>query len=222
MKMTRCLLFDLDGTLLDSRDVIIDGVHYLTEKYVPGLFTRKDLLKRFGEPIDDLLDIIEQSLRDKQITKQQMLDSYFTYINTHHDEQVQLFPYVKEGLYSLKSAGYQLGIVTNKQREFTMRGLQTAGILPFFNTIVTLDDVAVGKPSPEMLIKSMKEIGVTSESSLMIGDSKYDLLAARAAKVPFTALEWYGPEDWQGNSAPNNRYPNFQQFVQDLLTIKLR
>jgi len=220
--MKSCLLFDLDGTLLDSRDVIMDSVHYLTEQYVPGMFTRQDLLKRFGEPIDDLLEIIEQSMEDQQITKQQMLDSYFTYINTHHDAQVQLFPYVQEGLISLKSAGYRLGIVTNKQREFTMSGLQTAGILPFFDAIVTLNDVTVGKPSPEMLLKAMKEIGVTPETSLMIGDSKYDLLAAAAAKISFTALEWYGSEDWQMNPAPNNRYPNFQLFVQDLLTVKRR
>lgn len=212
-------MFDLDGTLLDSRDAVVDAVYHISEKYVPGMFTREDLLKRFGESFDEFLEMIEESMQDETITKEHILETYFAYINAHHDEKVMLFPEVEEGLKALKSAGYRLGIVTNKQREFTVRGLQAAGIYNLFDHIVTLDDVREGKPSPEMLIKAMWEIGASADASLMVGDSKYDLLAAHAAKVPFAALEWYGPEDWK-DPAPEYRFADFQELVQELLAVK--
>lgn len=219
MTKMNCLLFDLDGTLLDSRDAVVDAVYHIAEKYVPGMFAREDLLKRFGESLDDFLEVMEQSLEDKTTTKEHILETYFAYIHAHHDEKVRLFPEVEKGLKALKSVGYSLGIVTNKQREFTVRGLKIAGIFHLFDSIVTLDDVEEGKPSPEMLIKAMWEIGASADASLMVGDSKYDLLAANAAKVPFAALEWYGPEDWH-DPAPQYRFADFQELVQELLAVK--
>lgn len=219
MKSNPCLLFDLDGTLLDSRDAVIDAVYYTAEKYVPGMFSRAELVKRFGESFNDFLGMIEHLVKG-EFTKEHILGSYFDYIEAHHDQNVRLFPGVKEGLGRLKSSGYRLAIVTNKQKKYAIRGLELAGILHVFDTILTLDDVKQGKPSPEMLNRAMKEVGSLPQTSLMIGDSLYDLQAAQHAGVKCAILDWYGSDSGL-ESAADFRFSSFQALVTDLLAVKL-
>lgn len=216
MKRIRCLLFDLDGTLLDSRDSVIDAVYDLAETYVPGRFTRDDLLRRFGEPIDSFLQEIEPYLQGR-FTREQMLASYFAHVRTDRGRNNGLFPFVKEGLEQLKSAGFRLGVVTNKQREFASKELRFTQVYPLFDAIVTLDDVREGKPSAEPVLQAMERVGARPEETLMVGDSKYDVLAARVANVKSAVLEWYG-NGHVANPVPDYRFPGFREFAERLLT----
>ncbi|CEH31519.1 pyrophosphatase [Aneurinibacillus migulanus] len=189
MNHIRCLLFDLDGTLLDSRDSVIDAVYATAEAHVPGLFTREAILARFGESFDNFMEVIETSLGGS--TREQVFQYYFEHLNAYHDRTVRLFPGIQEELEALKASGYRLGIVTNKQRDFTIRGLQITGILQLFDSIVTVDDVHAGKPSAEPILRGMAELRALPEETAMVGDSKYDLLAAKAAGVTSVLVDWY-------------------------------
>jgi pyrophosphatase PpaX len=215
--MYNCLLFDLDGTLLDSRDAVIDGVMYAVERYVPGRFTREELLGRFGESFDSFLASVEE-YAGPVFDREQFLQTYLNYVREHHRD-VRLFPFVKEGLQRLYEAGYRMGIVTNKQREFTQRDLQTAGVRKLFHCVVTVDDVRKGKPSAEPIEKAMAELNARPQDVLMIGDSQYDLMAAAEAGVKCALLQWYGREQWSG-MAPDYRYADFRAFVEDRLAVK--
>ncbi|MED4730518.1 HAD-IA family hydrolase [Aneurinibacillus migulanus] len=190
MNHIRCLLFDLDGTLLDSRDSVIDAVYATAEAHVPGLFTREAILARFGESFDNFMEVIETSL-GRRYTREQVFQYYFEHLNAYHDRTVRLFPGIQEELEALKASGYRLGIVTNKQRDFTIRGLQITGILQLFDSIVTVDDVHAGKPSAEPILRGMAELRALPEETAMVGDSKYDLLAAKAAGVTSVLVDWY-------------------------------
>lgn len=215
--MTHCLLFDLDGTLLDSRDAVIDAVAHTAERYAPGHFSREELLERFGESFEDFLAAVAAAAG---VTDwKEVSDQYVAYVREHHDQHVRLFPYVREGLEKLKSAGYQLAIVTNKQREFAQSGLEMAEILHLFDAIVTVDDVSQGKPSAEPVQKALSALGSRPQEAMMIGDSRYDVLAAIGAGVPSVVLEWYGQEEWRG-AAPDFRYPDFLSFVTEMLAVK--
>ncbi|MFZ5754969.1 MAG: HAD family hydrolase, partial [Bacillota bacterium] len=128
MNNTRCLLFDLDGTLLDSREPIVDAVYATVQKYQPGMFAREDLLRCFGESFDDFFRRISPEL-PSGVTREQFFITYLDYMNVYHGKKLKLFPFVREGLEDLKLLGYQLGIVTNKQRELVLEGLQSVNIL---------------------------------------------------------------------------------------------
>jgi pyrophosphatase PpaX len=218
MKQCRCLLFDLDGTLLDSRDAVIDAVMYTAEHYLPGMFTREQLLARFGESFDDFL-ASEVAPHTKAFNREEIFGTFFAYVDEHHDRQIRLFPRVKEGLQALRGAGYQLAVVTNKQRTYTVRGLQIAGILNLFDAIVTIDDVRKGKPSAEPLQIAMNKLNVRPDEAVMVGDSKYDLLAAKAAGVKSVLLQWYGTEPTIEAMA-DCRFADFQTFADELLNAK--
>lgn len=217
MNNTRCLLFDLDGTLLDSREPIVDAVYATVQKYQPGMFAREDLLRCFGESFDDFFRRISPEL-PSGVTREQFFITYLDYMNVYHGKKLKLFPFVCEGLEDLKLLGYQLGIVTNKQRELVLEGLQSVNILNLFDTVVTLDDVTMGKPSPEPIVKAMDFLGVKPDETIMVGDSRYDVLAARAARVKSVILEWYGQEKWQ-EPLPDYRFPNFHKFSEKILHV---
>ncbi|MED4583730.1 HAD-IA family hydrolase [Brevibacillus choshinensis] len=217
--MIQALLFDLDGTLLDSRDAVIDAVAFTAEQYAPGHFSREELLARFGESFDDFLAAVAASAGVPD--KKEVLDRYFAYVRENHEQHVKLFPFVREGLEKLQEAGFELAIVTNKQREFAMAGLELAGIDHLFAAIVTVDDVSRGKPSAEPVQKALDELGRSPEQAMMIGDSRYDVLAAVGAGVSSVVLEWYGKEEWQ-YAIPDFRFADFQAFVAEMLTVKIQ
>ncbi|MGD8190689.1 HAD family hydrolase [Brevibacillus ginsengisoli] len=213
--MYRCLLFDLDGTLLDTRDAVIDAVFRTAEHYAPGRFTQTELISRFGESFDDFLAEAAVGFNHEEV-----LQTYYANVREQNYQQSQLFPFVQEGLSTLRDTGMKLGIVTNKQREFALSGLQSAGILDYFDCVVCVDDVSSGKPSPEPLHKALETLQLSAEDALLIGDTQYDLLAARAAGVRCAILEWYGTQVW-ADAEPDCRFANFQDFVQEIVTVKL-
>lgn len=215
--MIQALLFDLDGTLLDSRDAVIDAVAYTAEQYAPGHFSREELLARFGESFDDFLAAVAQAAGVPD--KKEVLQKYFAYVREHHDQHVKLFPFVREGLEKLQAAGFELAIVTNKQREFTLVCLELAEIAHLFEVIVTVDDVSRGKPSAEPVQKALRELLKQPDQAMMIGDSRYDVLAAVGAGVQSVVLEWYGKEDWP-YAKPDYRYADFEAFVTEILAAK--
>lgn len=215
--MIQAFLFDLDGTLLDSRDAVIDAVAWTADRYAPGHFSREELVARFGESFDDFL--AEVAATAGVTDKREVLEKYFAYVREHHEQHVRLFPYVREGLEKLKAEGCQLAIVTNKQREFAVEGLQLAGIAHLFDVIVALDDVSQGKPSAEPVQMALRELGIRPEQAMMIGDSRYDVQAAIGAGVQSVVLEWYGQEEWL-NVTPDVRYTDFQSFVTETLAVQ--
>ncbi|MGG4451487.1 HAD family hydrolase [Brevibacillus porteri] len=215
--MIQALLFDLDGTLLDSRDAVVDAVAFTAEQYAPGHFSREELLARFGESFDDFLATVATAAGVPD--KKEVLQRYFAYVREHHEEHVKLFPFVREGLEKLEAAGFAMAIVTNKQREFTLAGLEMAGIEHLFEAIVTVDDVSRGKPSAEPVQKALVALDKRPEQAMMIGDSRYDVLAAVGAGVQSVVLEWYGQENWL-YAFPDYRYANFEAFVTEMLAAK--
>lgn len=217
--MKQTLLFDLDGTLLDSREAVIEAVAQTADQLAPGLFSRNELLHRFGESLDDFLFAIAEAAGE--IDKDEVSQQYFAFVRKHIHLHSKLFPGVQEGLELLKNAGCQLAVVTNKQREFAVAGLELAGIDSFFDAVVAVDDVSRGKPSAEPVLRALSIMGKQPEEALMIGDSRYDVVAAWEAGVPSVVLEWYGREEWP-YVKPTYRYPDFQAFVAQVLAAQIK
>jgi pyrophosphatase PpaX len=182
----KAIIFDLDGTILDSKKSVVDAVYYISEKYSPNRFTYEEIENRFGEPLDEFIHLISK------IDKEVIFNDYMKYITAHHDELVKLFPNVKVNLNLLKNKGYKLAIATNKQKNLTYRVLELFDMTHLFDTVICLEDVQRGKPDPEMIDLACQKLGVIKEESIVIGDSIFDIKAAKAANVRSVILDWYG------------------------------
>lgn len=213
--LTQCLLFDLDGTLIDSRDAITNAVYLTLEQFLPGRFNREDIIKRFGESFDELYNTTKPFLCST-VTKEQLLATYFEFLEKSNTNDVRTFSNVHEGLLLLRRLGYRLGLVTNKQRNLTLQNLKDTQLSHLFDTVVTIDDVKQGKPSPLPIIKAMVDLKVKPCETIMVGDSIFDLEAARAANVECAILESYGRMNWNVPE-PDYIFANFKQLITKLL-----
>lgn len=178
------VLFDLDGTLLDTSDLVIRSFQYTLEPYLGRTVEPEELYPYFGVPLREGLAAF---VPDKV---EEMLEVYRRYSADHYDELVRLCPGVKEGLAELRRAGMRLGIVTSRVRDTTFYGLQLFGLQGFFQAVVTLEDVPVHKPCAEPVRRALEVLGLAPAEALMVGDSPHDIAAARAAGVTAAAAGW--------------------------------
>ncbi len=176
----KAVLFDLDGTIIDTNELIIQSFMHALRGHVPDGFGREQIIPSMGEPL--AVQIKHFTGKDDIAT---LVGAYREYNLLKHDEMVSLFPGVKETIERLHRAGVRLGVVTTKMRETTIRALKLLEIYSFMDTIVTLDDVDNAKPHPEPVAKAVAALGTEASETLMVGDSSVDIVSAlRAGAVP--------------------------------------
>lgn len=177
------ILFDLDGTLINTNDLIIESFMHTFNQY--GLnFTHEEIITFNGPPLRETFHSIDQERAEE------MIATYREHNLFHHDEFVTPFPYVLETLQELKKREFELGIVTTKMKKSVEKGLAVTGLEPFFKSIITLDDVSHAKPHPEPVLKAMKELHGEPKSTLMIGDNSHDIEAGHHAGVQTAGVAW--------------------------------
>lgn len=183
--MIRCVLFDLDGTTIDTNELIIATLQHVLREHCGLELTREMIIPQMGGPLTDQLRHFTGWEEVADLVK-----AYRAYNYARHDEMVTLFPGVLDTVKRLYEAGLKIGIVTNKARASTARVLDHFGLRPYVGSVVTIEDVERPKPHPEPMHKAMRELGVKPEETVMVGDSPFDLLAARAAGVMAVAVGW--------------------------------
>jgi pyrophosphatase PpaX len=169
-------LFDLDGTLLDTNELIIRSFLHTLEGVSPEQHTRETIIPHMGRPLVDQLRFFSGLTDVAALT-----DKYRTYNIENHDAMVNAFPHVKETLAALHAAGVRIAIVTSKMRNTTEMGLRLCGLAPYVESIVTLEDVEQAKPDPEGIFLALRELGAEGQPAVMVGDSSYDIEAAKRA-----------------------------------------
>lgn len=179
------VLFDLDGTIVDTNELIIQSFLHTLEGITKKVYTREDIIPHMGF---SLYEQIKFFTGLEQI--EDLVVKYRAFNVAKHDELVTQFPYVREALAELQARGIRMGVCTNKMRATTLMGLKLCGLDSFMETIVTVEDVAQGKPNPEMIVKALGQLNVSATESLMVGDSQYDLIAAHEAGVASVAVAW--------------------------------
>ncbi|MBW5448994.1 pyrophosphatase PpaX [Cohnella sp. CFH 77786] len=176
----KAVLFDLDGTIVDTNELIIQSFLHALKGKVPEGFGRDHIIPSMGQPLKDQLQQFS-GLEDVA----ELTQAYREYNYLKHDEMVSLFPGVAEVVKRLKEHGIKLGVVTTKMRPTTERALRMFGLFEHMDTIVTLDDVEHAKPHPEPVLKAMEAIGAEPEATAMVGDSTVDMQSAlRAGAMP--------------------------------------
>jgi pyrophosphatase PpaX len=185
-------LFDLDGTIIDSIELILRSYRHTMalhrcneppppdDMWIKGLGT--PLWAQFGEITDDKEEI------------ERMVQTYRTYNLTHHDALVKPYEGVVDEIRRLKDSEKLLGVVTSKLRDGAMRGLRISGLDEAFDVVIGCDDVTHSKPHPEPVLKAVDELGAQPTETVFVGDSRHDMESGRAAGVKTAAVLW-GPFD---------------------------
>jgi pyrophosphatase PpaX len=184
------VLFDLDGTLIDSRDLILSSFRHTMEVHLGWVPPDKAWLANMGRPLITQL----RGFVDTEQEAQEMMETYRLHNAQQHDSSVRPFPGMSETLRQLRAGGYRLGIVTSKMREMAIRGLETCDLgLDWFSAFVTADDPVAHKPDPAPVVLALERVGgAEAVRALFVGDSVWDLKAGRAAGTATAAALW-GP-----------------------------
>lgn len=184
MTKIKALLFDFDGTLLDTNDLIIQTfMHVLGERF-PGQYSPKDCLKFMGPSLRQTFTELTPGEEDEMIAK------YRAWNEAHHDELIKEFPDVVSTLEQLKEMGIELAIVSTKRNDLIDRGLEMMGVSHLFGIRIGVHDVRNVKPDPEPVLLALERLGVEKDEAIMIGDNSHDIEAAHNAGVKAAAVAW--------------------------------
>jgi pyrophosphatase PpaX len=178
------VLFDLDGTLIDTNELIISSFLHTLEHYYPNRYKREDVLPFLGPTLRETFEPMDPTKVDE------MIATYRKYNLAHHDTFVTEFPTVLETVKILKERGYKVGIVTTKLSDVVMKGLKLTKLDSYFDVIVALDHVEKAKPDPEPIFNALKQLGSQPEEAIMVGDNYHDILAGKNAGTKTAGVAW--------------------------------
>ena len=204
------ILFDLDGTLIDTNELIISTFMHTLDKYYPGKYQREDVYPFMGPSLMDTFSGLDPDRVDEMILE------YRTYNLANHDLLVKEFVGVKDTVHTLKERGYKLGIVTTKLHDVVLKGLRLMDLEPYFEAVVALDHVEKEKPDPEPVLKALEQLGAKPEEAIMVGDNYHDILAGKNAGTKTAGVAW----SMKGRDYLANFEPDFMlESMADILAI---
>ncbi len=180
------VLFDLDGTLIDSTPMILASFQHATKTVLGEAVPDSEIFAIVGGPT---LEAQMRSFSPEHVDE--LVEVYRAHNTPLHDE-LELCVGMADVLATLKGEGRKLGIVTSKRRRTAQLALDRLAIEQYFDTIVTSDDTATHKPSPEPVLLALERLGAAPGEAVYVGDSPYDVGSARAAGVFSIAVSWGG------------------------------
>ena len=183
--MINTVLFDFEGTLVNTNDVIIASWQH-TYKHYRGREEDVDKITAcFGEPL-----LITMAREFPEVAPEESAEVYRQFQQQNAHLLVKIFPGIVDLLKALKEAGYRMGIVTSRTRESALRYMDMFGITEYFEAMVTCDDTTVHKPNPEPILLGLEKMGITKDEAIMIGDSPFDIKCANNAGVKSVMVDW--------------------------------
>jgi len=180
-----CVIFDIDGTLARSNDLIFASFNHIAGKYLGKELARSEIVALFGPPEDGGL----KKILDREEVEEAMED-LCTYYEQNHAGSVSLHTGVLDVLTFLTGRQIPLAAFTGKGRRTATFTLDRLGILPYFRIVVSGSDVQRHKPDPEGISLIIDRLGIPAKQTLMVGDSVSDVKAAHAAGVPVASVLW--------------------------------
>jgi HAD superfamily hydrolase (TIGR01549 family) len=184
MKKFKGIIFDIDGTLTSTNELIFASFNHITQKYMNKTMTPKEIIGLFG-PTED--QIIEGWFNENH---QEVKDDYYSYYSDNLLDSADLYPGIRELLILLKSKNVKLSIYTGKGRSAALITLEKLKIVHLFDMIVTGSDIKDHKPSPEGINVFLEKFNFSPDEVLMIGDAPADIIASRGAGVKVASVVW--------------------------------
>lgn len=181
----RCVIFDIDGTLTRTNELIFASFNHVALKYLGRRFTPEEIVALFGPPEEGaVIKVFGAGNVDR------VMDELLAYYASHHAALASLHSGMEQILETLKGWGIRLAVFTGKGRRTTAITLDALNLTSYFDLIVSGNDVANHKPHPEGILRILETFTVPPAEAIMVGDSLNDLRAARGAGVRIAAVLW--------------------------------
>jgi HAD superfamily hydrolase (TIGR01549 family) len=180
-----CVIFDIDGTLTRTNELIFASFNHLASRHLGRVFTPAHIVSLFGPPEEGALAKV---FGPENIDA--LMDELCEFYQHHHREMAGVHPGIDELLTFLSERRYRLAVFTGKGRRTTAITLEELDLAKYFDLIVSGNDVVHHKPDPEGIRKVMEEFDLDPGEVLMVGDSLTDIKASRNAGVRVASVLW--------------------------------
>lgn len=198
------ILFDYDGTLMDTNRVIVESWQH-TFREIEGRERMPDeIFVTFGEPLQ-----VTMKRLFPDVALEESLKIYRSWQNEHFEGMISLFPGVKLMLEGLVQKGVKMALVTSRMSGTTRRGLRQFGIEEYFDVVVTADHCNRYKPDPEPINIACEKLGASKAETLMVGDTNFDLHCARNAGVMSAIVSWALAFEIQSHNHDGDYRPDY-------------
>ena len=187
----KCVIFDMDGTLTQTNQLIYDSFNDIARRYVGHTFSVPEITAMFGPPEEGaLVRIVGKENLDRA------MEEYLHFYRTHHSRLARIYPGIVDVLRFLKERRCVIALFTGKGRSTTGITLEEFDLTSYFDMVVTGNDVVNHKPAGEGIQKVLDAFSLSPKETLMVGDSVSDVKAAREAGVRIASVLWdsYGKE----------------------------
>ncbi len=181
-------LFDADGTLFDTTEMIVRCFENTAKVHGLSVPDRKTIVSHVGLPLRDQMEYYFGKLPD---------DLYKIYRHTHMSYQLEIFrdylrlcPGVAEALQKLNERGKQCAVVTSRMLDTLTLYLRETGIERYFSVLITPECTSRHKPDPQPVLEALTRLNGSSGSALMVGDSNYDIECGNRAGVATAFVTW--------------------------------
>lgn len=179
-----CVLFDLDGTLVDSVELILASFRHATAAVLGEALPDDVMMRNVGVPLRTQMEEFSPEHVDE------LLAAYREHNGRVHDELLGEYPGTEEVLERLAQAGFAMGVVTSKSAPVARRGLERYGLERFFDAVVAMEDTDRHKPEPDPLLRAAGLLGREAGRCAYVGDAPQDILAAKAAGMVSVGATW--------------------------------
>ena len=215
--MLKAALFDFDGTLVDTTEMIYQGMRHAASTVLGrDDIPRETLLANVGQPLPRQMELMDAEKAEL------LLEAYRHHHEENHDALIQEFPHVAQALSRLRSARIKVAVVTSKRRVSVEMALNNfPDLRNVADRFVTMEDTNEHKPHPEPLWRGLELLGdVPKEEAAYVGDSPFDVEAAKAAGLTSVAVSWGAfSEDRLREAEPEHLVPDIESAVDVLLSL---
>jgi pyrophosphatase PpaX len=184
--MPAALLFDLDGTLIDSIELIMRSMHHAFDGYAAAVPTDAEWRAQIGRPLAD--SFREFVIEEPEVER--LIGRYREYQLEHHDRLVRPYDGVVAAIQGFAAEGHPMALVTSKADWLAARALVHVGLDTAIPAVVGCDSCTRHKPHPEPVERALALLRSTPENAIFVGDSPHDVESGRAAGVHTIGVTW--------------------------------